>query len=121
MHRLLYRLSGRFKAILFLIGAGLIIFLMLYSQSIVIKLRAQSRNILEFYANILSRAVEEESHEYPVMINGKLRFKINLSLDITAEEIQQKVLQHETALKWTGGNEPKRFIHVPNKIINIVV
>jgi leucyl-tRNA synthetase len=65
--------------------------------------------------------LQEESHEYPVMINGKLRFKITLPLDMPAEEIQKEVLKHETALKWTGGNDPKRFIHVPKKIINIVV
>ena len=65
--------------------------------------------------------LQENSHEYPVMINGKLRFKINLPLDMPAEEIQQRDLAHETALKWTEGNEPKRFIYVPKKIINIVV
>jgi len=63
----------------------------------------------------------EDSHEYPVMINGKLRFKILLPLDMPVEEIQQRVLNHETAQKWTVGNDPKRFIHVPKKIINIVV
>ncbi|MDF1574958.1 MAG: leucine--tRNA ligase [Bacteroidales bacterium] len=65
--------------------------------------------------------LQEDSHEYPVMINGKLRFKILLSLNLSAEEIQAKVLAHETALKWTAGKGPKRFIHVPEKIINIVV
>jgi len=35
--------------------------------------------------------------------------------------IKDQVLAHETAQKWTEGNEPKRFIHVPKKIINIVV
>jgi leucyl-tRNA synthetase len=63
----------------------------------------------------------EDSHEYPVMINGKLRFKILLPLDMPVEEIEQRVLNHETAQKWTVGNDPKRFIHVPKKIINIVV
>ncbi|MEN8229793.1 MAG: leucine--tRNA ligase [Bacteroidota bacterium] len=65
--------------------------------------------------------LKENSHEYPVMINGKLRFKINLPLEMPSNEIQQRVLAHETALKWTEGNDPKRFIHVPKKIINIVV
>jgi len=65
--------------------------------------------------------LQEDSHEYPVMINGKLRFKIVLPLDMQAEEIRKQVLEHETAIKWTGGDEPKRFIHVPKKIINIVV
>ena len=65
--------------------------------------------------------LQENSYEYPVMINGKLRFKIMLPLDIPVEDVRQKVLEHETALKWTGGSDPKRFIHVPNRIINIVV
>ncbi len=65
--------------------------------------------------------LQEETHEYPVMINGKLRFKIVLPLEMPGEEIREKVLAHETALKWTGGSDPKRFIHVPEKIINIVV
>jgi leucyl-tRNA synthetase len=65
--------------------------------------------------------LQEETHEYPVMINGKLRFKIILPLNIKTEEIKEQVLAHETALKWTGGGSPKRFIHVPQKIINIVV
>jgi len=65
--------------------------------------------------------LQEASFEYPVMINGKLRFKILLALDMPDEEIRQEVLSHETALKWTEGKPPKRFIHVPNKIINVVV
>ncbi len=63
----------------------------------------------------------EDSHEYPVMINGKLRFKIELPMNIEEEAIREQVLAHETAQKWTEGKSPKRFIHVPEKIINIVV
>ena len=55
------------------------------------------------------------------MINGKLRFKIVLPLDMPKEEVQEKVLSNEVAQKWRQGAAPKRFIHVPNKIINIVV
>jgi leucyl-tRNA synthetase len=55
------------------------------------------------------------------MINGKLRFKIMLALNLEEEEIREKVLAHETALKWAEGKPVKRFILVPQKIINIVV
>jgi leucyl-tRNA synthetase len=65
--------------------------------------------------------LQEDSFEYPVMINGKLRFKITLPLTMEEDEIKAQVLAHETAQKWTGGKPPKRFIHVPEKIINIVV
>jgi leucyl-tRNA synthetase len=65
--------------------------------------------------------LQEESFEYPVMINGKLRFKILLPSDLPEERIREEVLSHQTALKWTGGASPKRFIYVPKKIINLVV
>jgi leucyl-tRNA synthetase len=65
--------------------------------------------------------LQEDTHEYPVMINGKMRFKILLPLDMNEADIKMQVLSHETALKWTEGKEAKRFIHVPKKIINIVV
>ncbi len=65
--------------------------------------------------------LQEDTFEYPVMINGKLRFKIVLPLDMPKEEVQEKVLSNEVAQKWSQGAAPKRFIHVPNKIINIVV
>jgi leucyl-tRNA synthetase len=76
---------------------------------------------LSHWPKYVDRYLEEDTHEYPVMINGKLRFRIVLPLDMRAEEIREKVLSHETALKWTGGADPKRFIHVPKKIINLVV
>ncbi len=65
--------------------------------------------------------LQEDSYEYPVMINGKLRFKVILPLNLEEDIIKQQVLGHEKAQKWTQGSEPKRFIHVPKKIINIVV
>jgi leucyl-tRNA synthetase len=65
--------------------------------------------------------LQEDRFEYPVMINGKLRFKIMLPLDMEEREIREQVLAHETALKWTDGKPVKRFILVPEKIINIVV
>ena len=63
----------------------------------------------------------EDSYEYPVMINGKLRFKIKLGMDLDEQEVKTAVLAHENAQKWTGGQEPRRFIFVPKKIVNLVV
>jgi leucyl-tRNA synthetase len=65
--------------------------------------------------------LKEDTHEYPVMINGKLRFKIVLPIDLAAGEVEKQVLDHETAQKWTEGKPPRKVIYVPKKIINIVV
>lgn len=63
----------------------------------------------------------ESSFEYPVSVNGKMRFKLNLSIDITAKEAEEKALSHEIAQKWLEGKSPRKVIFVPNKIINIVI
>jgi leucyl-tRNA synthetase len=65
--------------------------------------------------------LQEDTHEYPVMINGKLRFKITLPVDLEVSEVESRVLRHESALKWTGGKAPKKVVYVPEKIINVVV
>ena len=63
----------------------------------------------------------ESSFEYPVSFNGKMRFKIKLPVDITANEVQETVLSDESAQKWLDGKTPKKVIFVPKKIINIVI
>ncbi len=59
MKKLLYRLSDQFSMFLFTVAIVLILVLLYYSQTIVHSLRAQSRTILEFYAQIHSRAAAD--------------------------------------------------------------
>ncbi len=63
----------------------------------------------------------EDEFEYPISVNGKTRFKINLPLNITKEEIERQVLAAEDMQKWTNGVAPKKVIVVPGRIVNIVV
>ncbi|MCS4436156.1 leucine--tRNA ligase [Aquiflexum gelatinilyticum] len=63
----------------------------------------------------------ENSHEYPVSINGKMRAKLLLPLSLTKEEIEEAALKDDTVLKWTEGKAPKKVIVVPGKIVNIVI
>jgi leucyl-tRNA synthetase len=63
----------------------------------------------------------ESSFDYPVSFNGKMRFKLNLSLDLKVEEIEQFVLANEETQKWLEGTAPKKCIIVPGKIINLVI
>ena len=65
--------------------------------------------------------VAENTHSYPVSFNGKMRFKLELSLSLSKDEIEQEVLNCEQAQKWIDGKSPKKVIIVPKKIINIVV
>jgi len=63
----------------------------------------------------------ESNFEYPVMINGKMRAKLNLPLSLSKEEIEKEVMSNETVQKWLEGNAPKKMIIVPGKIVNLVV
>ncbi|MDE6857266.1 MAG: class I tRNA ligase family protein, partial [Alistipes sp.] len=63
----------------------------------------------------------ESSFEYPVSVNGKLRFKREYPLSATPAEIQADVVTADEAQKWLDGKTPKKIIVVPGKIINIVI
>ena len=63
----------------------------------------------------------ENSFEYPVSFNGKMRFKKSLPLGIANSEIEALILADEQTQKYTDGKAPKKVIIVPGKIINIVL
>ncbi len=63
----------------------------------------------------------ENMFEYPVSFNGKLRFKKEMPLDLTKEEIEAQVVKDERTIKFTGEGKVKKIIIVPGKIVNIVV
>ena len=62
----------------------------------------------------------ENSFEYPVSFNGKLRFKLELGRSLTIPEIEAAVKADENTQKFLAGGSIKKIIIVPGKIINIV-
>jgi leucyl-tRNA synthetase len=63
----------------------------------------------------------ESAFDYPVSFNGKMRFKVNLSLSMTSKEIEDYILTLDESHKWLEGKSPKKVIIVPGKIVNVVV
>lgn len=63
----------------------------------------------------------ENSFDYPVSFNGKMRFKIALPTDMGKEDVEKTVLASEQAQKYLEGNQPKKVIVVPGRIVNIVM
>ena len=61
----------------------------------------------------------ESAKEYPVSFNGKMRFKIELPLDLTAEQIEEIIMADERTQAQLQGKTPKKVIIVPGKIINL--
>jgi len=64
--------------------------------------------------------LQEDSKEYPVSFNGKVRFKRAYATSMSVEEIEQAILADPQTAEQLQGNTPKKVIVVPNRIINIV-
>lgn len=65
--------------------------------------------------------LQEDSKEYPVSFNGKVRFKRAYTTSMTPAEIEQAILADPQTAEQLQGNTPKKVIVVPNRIINIVM
>ncbi len=57
----------------------------------------------------------------PVQINGKVRGQVEVASDITEADLKPIVLSLPVVQKHLVGNQPKKFIYVSGKIVNIVV
>ena len=65
--------------------------------------------------------LQEDSKEYPVSFNGKVRFKRAYATSMTPAEIEQAILADPQTAEQLQGNTPKKVIVVPNRIINVVM
>lgn len=65
--------------------------------------------------------LSENSFEYPVSFNGKMRFKIKLPVDMPKADIEKAVIEADDAQKWLEGKTIRKIIVVPNRIVNLVV
>ena len=66
-------------------------------------------------------ALKAEDMLLVVQVNGKVRTKINLSADLSEEEIKAKVLEDEIVQKNIDGKQVKKFIYVKGRLANVVV
>lgn len=65
--------------------------------------------------------VTEREFEYPVSINGKTRTKLLLSLELSAEQVEQMIASNDQIAKWLEEKPIKKVIFVKGRMINIVV
>ena len=63
----------------------------------------------------------DDSIEYAVQVNSKIKAKITVSANISAEEIKKVVFENEDIIPLVSGKEIKKFIFVPKRLINIIV
>jgi leucyl-tRNA synthetase len=65
--------------------------------------------------------LKEDTFEYPVSFNGKLRFRVSLPVDMDKDEVARVVLADERAQKWLSAGKLSNVIVVPNRIVNVVI
>ena len=63
----------------------------------------------------------EDSINYPVQFNGKVRFTLSLPKDMSKDDVEKNVMENEQTAKYLAGNAPKKVIVVPGRIVNIVI
>ena len=56
-----------------------------------------------------------------IQINGKLRSELQVPRDLDKEELESLATDNERARKFMEGKQIRKIIHVPNKLVNIVV
>lgn len=67
------------------------------------------------------KALKKEEVEIAIQINGKVRDTMEVATDLSEEELKKEVLKNKKAKEYKGDKDIKKFIVVPNKLVNIVV
>jgi leucyl-tRNA synthetase len=73
------------------------------------------------WPKIDNKALEEDSANIVIQINGKLKDLIEMPVGASDKEIEEKALASEKVQKFLDGKKPKKIIVVKNKLINMVV
>jgi leucyl-tRNA synthetase len=63
----------------------------------------------------------ESTFTCPVSFNGKMRFTIDIPLNLQKEEVEQLIMAHDQFERYLDGKPVKKIIVVPNKIVNVVI
>ncbi len=77
--------------------------------------------VIQQFPEFIESYVVENNFTYPVSINGKKRFDLELPITLSPAEIEKIVVATPEAAKWTEGKSIRKVIVVPKKIINIVI
>ena len=67
------------------------------------------------------KLIQEEAFQLIIQINGKVRDKVEVNKDITEKEVKDLVLSRKKIKDWINSKEPKKFIYIPGRLVNIVL
>ncbi|HEX2130765.1 MAG TPA: class I tRNA ligase family protein, partial [Actinophytocola sp.] len=67
------------------------------------------------------RYLVEDTVEYPIQVNGKVRARVTVPATATQDEVKSAALAEEKITSLTGGDEPRKVIVVPGRLVNVVL
>jgi leucyl-tRNA synthetase len=67
------------------------------------------------------KATAAEEMTLVVQVNGKLRDRINVAVDISEEEAKKTALSSEIVIRNLAGKQPRQVIYVRGRLVNIVI
>ncbi|MBU2551680.1 MAG: leucine--tRNA ligase [Proteobacteria bacterium] len=76
---------------------------------------------LESWPEWVEDYATEQTVEYVVQINGKVRAKMLIDVGLPQEEIEARVMAEPNVVKWIEGRRIVKKIFVPDKLVNLVV
>ena len=68
-----------------------------------------------------SEMLKTEEVTIVVQVNGRVRSRLNVAVNTKEDELKDIVLKDDNVKKWISEKPIRKFIVVPNKIVNIVV
>jgi leucyl-tRNA synthetase len=77
--------------------------------------------VSESWPEVDSAALEQDSIELVIQVNGKLRGKISVPATASSDEVQAMALKDEHAQRFIEGKPIRKVIVVPKKLVNFVV
>jgi len=67
------------------------------------------------------KLIQEKTLQLIIQINGKVRDKVEVEMNISKEEAKKITLSQDKIKKWLGNKKPKKIIYIKNRLINLVV
>ena len=66
------------------------------------------------------RYLVEESVEYPIQVNGKVRSRVTVAADAGADVVEAAALADAKVVELLAGRVPRKVIVVPGRLVNVV-
>ncbi len=77
--------------------------------------------VSESFPSVDKAAIRQDSMTIIVQVNGKLRARLEVSVEVTKAQLETLALANEQAQKFIDGKTIRKVIVVPKKLVNIVV